>query len=690
MPFFSIQSPTSGNATQLQGRAVAATGPTGGQVLTWDGSSWAPLAGTTGPTGAAGVDGRFIYSGSTGPSAGLGRSGDYFIDFNAGVLYGPKASNSWGSGLLLQSGQQGPTGPSGIVGATGATGPANGPTGATGATGADSVVAGPSGATGPTGIGATGPTGAQGPAGTTSYANLSGVPSNFPTNTTLVSGLNSSYSSINHAHNYVTSLNNLTGGLTLAAGSNVTLTANGSTLTLSSTGGITANDSIDGGDYIGQLVYGITFGTQPQSVNTSSTTTVSLASLSPSGNVPASVAQIPGGLSGARAGVAHPYSSVAFTVSTSTNNGATWTTASYESISSSGLSSPPLFSTTAATNGTRTVLGSYKLMRSDDPTANGPWTSTGYSWDNYNDGGYTVAFNGVRFVAVAKVTYSTQQPAGSRSLSVLSSSDGASWTARTLPLPVNTSVVITSSWKTVVAVNGVFVIGAVARQVSGGNMIYIPYIWTSSDGVSWTQSAFGSSATNADPSGIPTIDVFSDLASSGTVAVGVKGTTARYTTDGTTWGTSTLPVSCDRISYAAGYFWAFSSASGTDVLYSINGTSWTLGTMPVSTLWRDMAGGDSGFALSYGGGYASATIGASYGSANLTVSASATSGSAVSYQWQSSVDAGTTWANVANATSATLSLVNITSANNGTRYRAAASATGATTVFSQSATLTVN
>jgi hypothetical protein len=172
MPFYSIQSPTSGNATQLQGRAVAATGPTGGQVLTWDGSSWAPLAGTTGPTGAAGVDGRFIYSGSTGPSSGLGRSGDYFIDFNAGVLYGPKVSNSWGGGLLLQSGPQGPTGATG-AGATGPTGAgstgATGSVGATGAsitgpTGAASNVTGPTGATGasvtgPTGIGPTGPTG---------------------------------------------------------------------------------------------------------------------------------------------------------------------------------------------------------------------------------------------------------------------------------------------------------------------------------------------------------------------------------------------------------------------------------------------------------------------------------------------------------------------------------------------------
>jgi Fibronectin type III domain len=170
MPFFSIQSPSSGNATQLQGRAVSATGPTGGQVLTWDGSSWVPLAGTTGPTGAAGADGRMIYSGSTGPFSGLGRSGDYYIDFNSGVLYGPKANNAWGSGLQLQTGQQGPTGPTG-VGTTGPTGAGvTGPTGSTGPrvtgpTGAASNVTGPTGSTGPSITGPTGSTGATGVTG---------------------------------------------------------------------------------------------------------------------------------------------------------------------------------------------------------------------------------------------------------------------------------------------------------------------------------------------------------------------------------------------------------------------------------------------------------------------------------------------------------------------------------------------
>ena len=170
MPFYSITSPTSGNATQLQGRAVSATGPAAGQVLGWDGTSWLPINGTTGPTGAAGADGRMIYSGATGPFSGLGRSGDYYIDFTSGVLYGPKTSNGWGNGLQLQSGPAGPTGPAGVgatgptgVGVTGATG-STGPS-VTGPTGAASNVTGPTGSTGPIATGPTGATGLRGDTG---------------------------------------------------------------------------------------------------------------------------------------------------------------------------------------------------------------------------------------------------------------------------------------------------------------------------------------------------------------------------------------------------------------------------------------------------------------------------------------------------------------------------------------------
>ena len=163
MPFYSTTSATSGNATQLQGRALSATAPTEGHSLVWDGSAWVPGFATTGPTGPGGVDGGRIFYGTGAPASNLGRSGDSYVDVtsNAGKLYGPKTSGGWGSGISLQGGQQGPTGVTGPTG-SGSTGPtgagATGPTGPAGGTGS-SGAAGATGATGPTGAGGTGPTG---------------------------------------------------------------------------------------------------------------------------------------------------------------------------------------------------------------------------------------------------------------------------------------------------------------------------------------------------------------------------------------------------------------------------------------------------------------------------------------------------------------------------------------------------
>ena len=186
MPFFLISSPTSGNATQLQGVAVAATAPATGSVLAYNGTTWAAGQGVTGPTGAQGADAPKMYSGSGAPSAGLGKTGDFYVDVGSAYLYGPKASGSWGAGMSIAGGPTGPTstvpGPTGpaslITGPTGFTGPSvtgptgsasnvTGPTGATGPqvtgpTGPSSTVTGPTGSTGPQ---VTGPTGAQGVTG---------------------------------------------------------------------------------------------------------------------------------------------------------------------------------------------------------------------------------------------------------------------------------------------------------------------------------------------------------------------------------------------------------------------------------------------------------------------------------------------------------------------------------------------
>lgn len=212
MPYFSISSPTSGNATQLRGVAIATTGPSSGQSLVFDGTSWGPGQGVTGPTGAGGKDGPQVFSGAGTPPTNVGKSDDFYYDTANGRWFGPKANGSWGTPLSLASGQMGPTGvigptgpsvtgptgvgatgPQGLAGATGPTGagptgPAGGPTGATGAAGAIGVpgIAGPAGPTGPSVTGPTGPgstvTGPTGPSvtGPTGTAGPTG-PSGGPT-----------------------------------------------------------------------------------------------------------------------------------------------------------------------------------------------------------------------------------------------------------------------------------------------------------------------------------------------------------------------------------------------------------------------------------------------------------------------------------------------------------------------------
>jgi len=220
------------------------------------------------------------------------------------------------------------------------------------------------------------------------YGNLSGTPSNFPTNTTLVSGLSANYSAISHGHNYVTSLNNLTGNLTLAAGSNVTLTANGSTLTLSSTGGITANDSIDGGDYVGQLVYSgtITITQQPQNqsaTNAAATFSVS-ATVSPVGNL-------------------------AYQWQRSDNNGSTWLTltgATASNVSLSGLTyesdNGDRYRVVVSSVGASSVTSSAATLTVADS-----WSGTGLSsskWattSNFLSASFTATRGGVLYVDYA-------------------------------------------------------------------------------------------------------------------------------------------------------------------------------------------------------------------------------------------------------------------------------------------------
>ena len=85
-----------------------AVGPTGATGLTG-------AVGPAGPAGANGTNGSVIYSGTTAPPATTGVIGDFYIDLSAGILYGPKTANGWGTGFSL-IGATGATGASGAAG----------------------------------------------------------------------------------------------------------------------------------------------------------------------------------------------------------------------------------------------------------------------------------------------------------------------------------------------------------------------------------------------------------------------------------------------------------------------------------------------------------------------------------------------------------------------------------------------
>ena len=79
-------------------------------------------AGAIGPTGPAGANGTVIYSGATAPSAAQGAIGDFYIDLTTGLFYGPKTTAGWGTGVSLK-GSAGVNGTNGTMIYSGTTVP---------------------------------------------------------------------------------------------------------------------------------------------------------------------------------------------------------------------------------------------------------------------------------------------------------------------------------------------------------------------------------------------------------------------------------------------------------------------------------------------------------------------------------------------------------------------------------------
>lgn len=89
------------------------TGPKGPKGDKGEKGSTGPKGskGERGEAGQDGADASRIWTGADAPAATMGKAGDYYLDTDGFILYGPKTANVWGSGIALR----GPKGDKGTV-----------------------------------------------------------------------------------------------------------------------------------------------------------------------------------------------------------------------------------------------------------------------------------------------------------------------------------------------------------------------------------------------------------------------------------------------------------------------------------------------------------------------------------------------------------------------------------------------
>jgi hypothetical protein len=96
---------------------TGATGPQGPIGLTGP-------AGANGTNGINGTNGTAVLNGTPNPTNTLGVNGDFYINTSSNMLFGPKTSGVWPTGISLvgPQGATGPQGPAGVAGPAGTNG----------------------------------------------------------------------------------------------------------------------------------------------------------------------------------------------------------------------------------------------------------------------------------------------------------------------------------------------------------------------------------------------------------------------------------------------------------------------------------------------------------------------------------------------------------------------------------------
>lgn len=177
---------------------------------------------------------------------------------------------------------------------------------------------------------------------------------------------------------------------------------------------------------------------------------------------------------------------------------------------------------------------------------------------NYSVNSNPFAYNG--WIAGAASNSGTLVFVPNFGSTAISSTDGITWTSRTLPS--------NSNWKSLAYGNGVFCAIACGGTVAA----------TSSDGITWTARTL--------PNSLSWMKVI--YANSLFVAIACGTNTYATSPDGITWTSRTLPISAYwiDITYGLGYFWAV--APNSAIYKSSDGINWSAVTAPYIGHWSSV------------------------------------------------------------------------------------------------------
>lgn len=443
-------------------------------------------------------------------------------------------------------------------------------------------------------------------------------------------------------------------------------------------------DVIDGGDYVGVVVEptpSITITAQPANRSASVNSANEVASTLPSGTW--------GAVSRAydKWFVSGHQSTQADYVATS-DDGVSWTR-------KSGLPNAGLWSAVQYANGVYATQAGNTVAYSSDLTT---WSASTISNSNssvFGAGGkfLRATYTGLFFSNDAATWTQGATFSSTPGSTTFAYSDGK-WFASSYYLGMRAST-DGATWSAVGAESGLYIENAVTF---GGKQYVGRY---KNGGVTYSSGTWGGTTFPSN-----THSFGCQFATDGTVLVAYSYVGKIFSsTNGTTFVERPLPISLNggkhgHLLYANGKFvlvmaqeitstGSFTTNPGTIYFTSPNGIDWTQATRTYPSYGSAYVLFDGGYyATQSGGAFSYLQIGSSTAVAAFSVSAFF-SGNTLTYQWQSSTDAGTTWANVSGATSATLSLSGLTTADNGKRYRCVLSATGVASVTTNSATLTV-